>query len=597
MSAKYDVQHSTVENILGWIRDKQIAIPEIQRPFVWKASKVRDLIDSLYKGYPVGYLITWLNSDVKLKDGSISAGKKILIDGQQRITALTAAIVGQRVLDKNYKQKFIRISFNPIEEKFEVQNASIIRNPLWLDSIHEILNGEKSIYSVIKEYKETNPKFPEELIAQRLSRLEKIKNQQIGIISLHSNLSIDVVTEIFIRINAEGVPLSSADFIMSKISADEAYGGNIMRKSIDYFCRLIQDRGFIKHIEDNDEEFTGDSLFNEIKWIASSTDDLYQPEYTDVLRVVFTHKFLRGRFSDLVALLSGRNFETRENEEEIAERSFMKLREGLSTFFSKTNYQRFLMIIASAGFVDGKLISSQNSLNFAYVIYLFLTEQNYTEPEKEKYVKKWLVMSLLTGRYSGSSESKIDEDIKQIHENGIETALEHMEKSNLGEGFWDYGLPDILETSSTRNNAYITYLAAQCYSNSHAFLSNSMTIKSLIEQRGDVHHIFPKAYLQKAGFSRRHYNQIGNYVYTLQNTNIKIGKAAPQDYFNRVKEEINTKVHELTSLESEEELRRNLKENDIPSWVSTGDHDSFLKFLEERRHLMALKIKKYYEQL
>ncbi|WP_246124748.1 DUF262 domain-containing protein [Algibacter pacificus] len=102
--SKYSVHQQPVETLLSWIKSGEIAIPEIQRPFVWKSAKVRDLIDSLYQGFPVGYIITWRNPDVKLKNGELSAGKKVLIDGQQRITALTAAVVGQRVLNKNYKE-------------------------------------------------------------------------------------------------------------------------------------------------------------------------------------------------------------------------------------------------------------------------------------------------------------------------------------------------------------------------------------------------------------------------------------------------------------------------------------------------------------
>lgn len=103
--SNYNVNNSTVESIISWIKNKMIAIPEIQRPFVWDATKVRDLLDSLYKNYPVGYIITWQNPDTKLKDGSVSSGKKILIDGQQRITALTAAITGQEIIDSNYKKR------------------------------------------------------------------------------------------------------------------------------------------------------------------------------------------------------------------------------------------------------------------------------------------------------------------------------------------------------------------------------------------------------------------------------------------------------------------------------------------------------------
>ena len=111
--------------MLFWVKTSEIAIPEIQRPFVWNATKVRDFIDSLYRGYPVGYLIAWKNPDVRLKDGTQSTGKRILIDGQQRVTALLAALLGQQIIDKNYKSRRIAIAFHPGEQKFEVANVAI----------------------------------------------------------------------------------------------------------------------------------------------------------------------------------------------------------------------------------------------------------------------------------------------------------------------------------------------------------------------------------------------------------------------------------------------------------------------------------------
>ena len=125
MSNKYEVNNSSVESILAWIKQGEIAIPEIQRPFVWDATKVRDLIDSLYKGYPVGYIITWKSPDVKLKDGTASEGKQVLIDGQQRITALTASLLGKEVLDSDYKKKRIKIAFNLQTEEFQTSNPAI----------------------------------------------------------------------------------------------------------------------------------------------------------------------------------------------------------------------------------------------------------------------------------------------------------------------------------------------------------------------------------------------------------------------------------------------------------------------------------------
>lgn len=595
--SKYSVHQQPVETLLSWIKSGDIAIPEIQRPFVWKAAKVRDLIDSLYQGYPVGYIITWRNPDVKLKNGELSAGKKVLIDGQQRITALTAAIVGQRVLTKNYKEVNIRIAFNPLNEKFDVLNKAIENSSEWINNINPIVNDEVSITKAIRSYIKVNPDADEDLIEDRIENLKRIKNKQVGIIELDHSLDIDTVTEIFIRINQKGVVLSNADFVMSKIAADEQHGGNRMRKLVDYFCRLIVDKSFNKHIVDNDKNFSNHEYYKALKWMATGSDDLYVPNYIDVLRVSYTYKFSRGRFSDLVALLSGRNFDTRSYQEDIAESSYALLSEGLMDFVNQTNYQRFIMLVESTGLIHNKLISSKNSLNFSYALYLKLRKNGMAETEVQHYVKRWLIMSLLIGRYSGSSESMIDEDIKQINEKGIAAYLVQMEQNNLGEGFWDFSLVSDLESSSVNNNAYNVYLAAQCNGNVPAFLSKSMKINSLIEQRGDIHHIFPKKYLSENGFIQRQYNQVANFVYTEQATNIKVGKMPPQEYLGKVMEEIQQGIFNISTIDSKSSLENNLLNNDIPSSLQTATYEDYNDFLKARRKLMAAKIKIFYEQL
>ena len=595
--AKYSVHQQPVETLLSWIKSGEIAIPEIQRPFVWKSAKVRDLIDSLYQGYPVGYIITWRNPDVKLKNGELSAGKKVLIDGQQRITALTAAVVGQRVLNKNYKEINIRIAFNPLTEKFEVLNKAFEKSPEWIDNINPIINDEVSITKAIRAYLKLNPEADEDLIEDRIENLKRIKTKQVGIIELDSSLDIDTVTDIFIRINQKGVVLSNADFVMSKIASDEVYGGNKMRKLVDYFCRLLVDKDFNKHIIDNDTAFAESDYYKALKWMATGSDDLYVPDYIDVLRVAYTYKFSRGKFSDLVALLSGRNFEARTYESTIASNSYEKLSKGLTDFVNQTSYQRFIMLVKSAGLINQKLISSKNSLNFSYALYLKLRNEGMPESEIQHYVKRWLIMSLLIGRYSGSAESMIDEDIKQINEKGIAVYLHQMEQNHLGKGFWEFSLVNQLESSSINNNAYNVYLAAQCYNNAPAFLSKSMKISSLIEQRGDVHHIFPKKYLTKNGFIPKQYNQVANFVYTEQATNIKVGMQTPQDYLAKVKNEIENQVFDISSLDTLVGLEENLGSNDIPKTLEHATHLDYNDFLTERRKLIAAKIKTYYEQL
>src|SRR5947207_780720 len=153
---RYSVTPHPIETLLTWVKSGEIAIPEIQRPFVWDATKVRNLLDSLYRGYPIGYLIAWRNPTMRLKDGTPSAGKRILIDGQQRVTALMAALLGQEVLTKDYETTRIRIAFHPIEEKFEVANPAIQKDSAWIFDIAELFAPSAKLLQITKAYAAAN---------------------------------------------------------------------------------------------------------------------------------------------------------------------------------------------------------------------------------------------------------------------------------------------------------------------------------------------------------------------------------------------------------------------------------------------------------
>lgn len=587
---KYTVNQYMIDSLLTWIKDKEIVIPEIQRPFVWEKSKVRDLIDSLYKGYPVGYIISWKNPNVRLKNGQFSEGKKILIDGQQRITALTTALLGEKVVDKNYKSIQIKIAFNPIEEKFETLTPAIEKNKKWINDISII--KRKSSFSVIREYLQENPEAEEDRVILAIDKLFSITKKQIGMIELNSDLSIEEVTEIFIRINSKGVELSQADFAMSKIAANEKYDGVTIRKVIDYFSHLAVNPSF----EIVDEEFKQTEFYQKINWLKKSNLTLYIPDYKDILKVAFTYKFNRGRISDLVSLLSGRNFETREYEEEIEKQSFEKLKEGIKDFINEYHFKNFLMIILSSGFISPKLIKSQNALNFAYILYLKLREQKYSTHLIEKYVKKWFVLSMLTSRYSVSPESMFDEDIKKISNKQFEKFLKEIEEAKLSEAFWNFELLQKLETS-VFNPAFGVFLATQCFFNDKAFLSKDMLVRHLIEQKGDIHHIFPKKALQDMGYNRGMYNQLANYVYLETSTNIKIGKKRIEIYMKEILEQCETKNIKYGSIDDRNLLLENFKQNDIPKEILEMTMEDYEEFLKLRRKLMSEKIKKYYESL
>lgn len=218
------------------MKSDRIANPELQRPFDWDSVKVRDLMDSLYKGYPVGYLITWQSVGAKFKGGQVAAHQQSLVDGQQRISALRAAVAGLTVINKRYKSVWITIAFNPITEEFATLTPVIRKNPQWIADISEYFSSESPL-SFAREYLERNPDAHARIFETNLAHLGRIQNGQIGIIGLADDLDVETVSEIFIRINSKGVPLSSADFAMSKIATYGDRGRNL-RKLIDYFCHL-----------------------------------------------------------------------------------------------------------------------------------------------------------------------------------------------------------------------------------------------------------------------------------------------------------------------------------------------------------------------
>jgi len=300
-------------------------------------------------------------------------------------------------------------------------------------------------------------------------------HNQVGIIELNSDLDIETVTEIFVRVNSEGVTLNQADFAMSKIAANHAYGGSNLRKAIDYFCHAAVKPEFVSQVR-KDQEFTSSEFFQPTVWLANEKHDLYDPSYTDMLRVAFSSEFERGRLEDLVALLSGRNFETREYEERIVEESFARLKKGILSFMNETNFKQLVMIIRSAGFVDASMIGSQNTLNFAYILYLLLKKRGLPPADIERHVRRWFVMSVLTGRYSSVPESAFDYDIRRIDELGIESYSRALIEGELSDSFWEVSLPQAMNTSAATSPYFRVFEAAQVKANDLGFLSRDITV-------------------------------------------------------------------------------------------------------------------------
>ena len=589
--AKYSVTQSAVTQLLAEVKSDKIAIPELQRPFVWDSIKVRDLMDSLYKGYPVGYLITWQSVGAKLKGGQVAAHQQILIDGQQRITALRAAVAGLKVINKRYKSIRIVIAFNPVTEQFATLTPVIRKNPQWIPDISEYFNSDSPL-SFAREYLERNPGVDAKTFEANLAHLGRIQNAQIGIIGLADDLDVDTVSEIFIRINSKGVPLSSADFAMSKIATYGDRGRNL-RKLIDYFCHLAVAPHAYADIKENDTEFAGTPYLKAISWLKDEAEDLYDPEYSDIIRVAGLVGFSRGKAPSIVSELSGRDPDTRKVDVERIPVAYDKLERALLQIVNNYHFDNFLMLIKSAGFIAPGMVNSRNALNFAYALYLRLREDKEMSEGERKFV-----MSMLTGRHSGSFESTWEQDIRRIGEQGAANYLKQIEESELSDAFWAVTLPASLETTSTISPFFQTFLAAQVANNSRGFLSKSITVAAMTQQSGDIHHIVPKDYLQKNGFpDRGDYNQIANFALTETSINISINNKPPAHYMAEVGTQIESSHLTLGEITSLDDLSANLAENAIPSNLVEVTAGSYKEFLDQRCRLMAAIIRDYHVAL
>lgn len=599
---KFTLMQYSVSAILGLIEAQQFVIPEIQRPFVWKRAQVRDLIDSLYNGYPTGYIITWKNPDVQTKSGTMAGGKHVLIDGQQRITAIMAAIAGLEVLDEDFNKDRIKIAFNPLAEdptkRFAVQDASHLKDKKWIPDIAEIFKTDFRQRAFENEYASNNENVDLDELSETLTKLKGIANRQIGVIELDHMLDIDEVTEIFIRINSKGTALSQSDFVMSKMAADIAHGGNTLRKVVDYFCHLSVKPDFYPQMQ-KDVEFGKTDYASTIKWLAKDNEDIYNPDYNDMLRVAFMYSFDRGKLSDLVSLLSGRDFETREFREDIIEDSYEKLSNGVKAFIKEYNFAQFILAIKGAGFKSGKLLNSKMTLDFAYMLYLKLCQDPTIPNDQVKHhVQKWFVLSTLTSRYIGSPESVMSRDIRNINEKGFLNFFNEIEASALSDTFWNITLPQNLETSSTNSPAFNTFLAAQINMNCNSLFMHGTMISDLLNISGDVHHIFPKAYLKNNGVDAKgRYNQVANFAYLDTQVNKAISDDAPNVYFGKALEQCLTKNAVIGNITDSDAFKKNLEENAIPEMVVNMTVDDYDKFLNERRRLMAKLIEKYYKNL
>lgn len=591
----YKITQYSVSSILGYVENSQIAIPEIQRPFVWKGEEVRALIDSLYEGYPIGYLIVWQNSQVRVRNFGKGGTKKILIDGQQRVTALMAALLGKEVLDEQYQSHRIRIAFNPLagkgEERFAVCDTKHEEDSRWIPDISIFFRRDFSFRQFEKEYKEANPDEDFTPLEESVDTLKEIVKHQVGVIELSFLLDIDVVSEIFIRINLQGKPLNQEDFVMSKISVNEQYGGDYIRNCIDYFCHLLREPSFYQVLQQNETEFFNSEYGKALTWCQNEEQSLYIPSYADVLKVVLISYFGKTRIGDLVHLLSGRDgekkiFSKKEISKKVSEEAFEKLGAGVKAFVCEENFQGFQKALKKAGYSCSRLLYSQSVLNYCYAMYLLMYRQGIGEKERESLLSKWITMAMITGHYQSGGESTVQKDYANAQEEGFASYLAQIEELKLTDEFYNNILPEKFTSTTARTAPFLAYVATQCARGVHSLYSD-VTMEELYKNKTESYQILPKAYLAKCGYKTREiYGQVANLTYISKETKDIIRKKSPVDYKEDLEKAIGI-----------EKIRTSLKENGLAETVLTANETDVIQILADRRRQMASEIRDFYKTL
>lgn len=559
-------------SLVQFIELGQIGLPDIQRPFVWPNTKVRDLFDSMYRGYPVGYLLFWQNAfdgrDLKtIGDHSKQKYPSLLIvDGQQRLTSLYAVVKGVPVIRDNYNPESIEIAFNPLAERFEVADAAIRRDTAFIPNISVLWNGQVDLFDLVDSYLNRLASSRELLEEERkqikkaINRLSNLGNFPFTALELSSNVSEEEVSEVFVRVNSKGTPLNQADFILTLMSVFWDEG----RTQLETFCR--------------DSRTPSASQ-------ASPYNHFVRPDPDQLLRVTVGLGFKRARLQFVYSLLRGKDLETGEFSDERRDKQFVVLKRAQNEVLNLTYWHDFFNAIRQAGYRGGRWISSTNGLLFAYVFYLIgRTEFGVEEQLLRSTIARWFFMSSLTARYTSSPESAMEADLARLR--GLTTGddfvnvLNHVCETSLTNDFWTITLPNELATSSAQSPSLYAYYASLVLLNAKALFSKQLVADlmdpSVHSTRSAVerHHLFPKAYLSTLGITQaRDVNQIGNFALLEWGDNVKVADQSPAEY-----------LPDLVRRFSHEELRKMYRWHALPDgWESL----EYQNFLIQRRELMA----------
>lgn len=592
MSAKFGHHPWSVQELVSGVDKGTIRLPDIQRPFVWPNAKVRDLIDSMYQGYPVGELMFWANHDAEHTKGIGSDAKSQdasmqVVDGQQRLTSLYAVLKGLEVWREDYSRERIALAFNPLTGRFEVPTAVIRNQTEWIPDIVEVFKApirarHDYLARLRADPKHTVDSDLEVTIEVAIQELAKLQDYSFQVVQIKEEVTRETVADIFVRINSEGVTLAAADFILTWMSVFWEEG----RSELEKWAR--------------DSRFTPAEvvsiLHEKCTWTPKSPYMNFKPG--QILRVAIAVGLRRAKLQDAYNVLRGRDPRTRMIVPQRREAELAKLKTGQQHAINGLHWDEFIKVLERAGFRTGEMITSETTVVYCYALWI-IGRVDFKVPvdELREVMARWLFMSQITGRYTSSPETRMQEDLNRL--DGLPAVATEFVKTLNGQidaavpdDWWRVTLIDNLDTSSGTAPAYVAYLAALNILDAEVLLATSKVKDWINPARRPVkgiekHHLFPRDYLRTVlGITDiKKTNQVANFALVEWSDNITISNHPPAVYWPQ--EIANKKM---------EEKRRTRQEgwHALPEgWINLG----YDEFLQQRRRLMGKVIHEGFKRL
>lgn len=577
-----------VGNILKDVRSGKIGLPDLQRPFVWKNDKVRDLLDSMLRGYPIGYIMLWESpaeevgktETIGANDKSYSSPKELVIDGQQRLTALLASFYGIPVKDKNFSERIIRVAYDPIERQFKNADASTDRDPRYVSAVSEVFEANrlnklsKFRREFIKDLNDSNlKKGLDELTDEDEDRIENGLNALLGLeryylptLNITASADEEMVSDIFVRVNSQGQALKQDDFIMTLLSVYEPE----MRERIERFC------------EDS-----------HIPAQNTSYNPLIKVSPTHLIRATVGVGFKRGRLRYAYQILRGRDLKTKETSAKTREENFDKFGKALDHVLDLNNWHAFINTLSEAGYINADQISSSNALFFNYAFYIIGKYEFKMEPLRiKRLIRRWYFASALTAYYVGSFESDFEQQLNDISKlkssEEFEAYFDRSIDALLTDDYFRITLPADLDANEATGPTWYGFVASQIVLGSKALFS-TVPLSQLVgpyssgtKKAVDKHHLFPDNYLKEVGYIADRSNR-ANFTYVDYQNNIYISDDAPAKYVSQYRKDL-----------GEDAYLKACEEHALPIDFEKMDYEVFL---QKRRGLMSRLVKEAYQKL